>query len=154
MNTTKFDVSPYLLLEASADSDGGGTVQIVGALDGGESIVNDYYTDGDDKSCSASLYETSCVTATSQRQSFDLEEDTVKEERIFTTAEEEDEDGEGEVNSYRRCGKSQFVKLSVDSSEVMSEMDKSRMFWEACLASWSVYLSCLAKNEKATRRLA
>ncbi|CAN6836701.1 unnamed protein product [Brassica oleracea var. botrytis] len=113
MNTTKFDVSPYLLLEASADSDGGGTVQIVGALDGGESIVNDYYTDGDDKSCSASLYETSCVTAT--RQSFDLEEDTVKEERIFTTAEEEDEDGEGEVNSYRRCGKSQFVKLSVDS---------------------------------------
>ena len=146
MSTTKFDVSPYLLLEASADSDGGGTVQIVGALDGGESIVNDYYTDGDDKSCSASLYETSCVTATSQRHSFDLEEDTVKEERIFTTTEEEDEDGEGEVNSYRRCGKSQFV----DSSEVViSEMDKSRMFWEACLASWSVYLSCLAKNERA-----
>ena len=136
MSTTKFDVSPYLLLEASADSDGGGTVQIVGALDGGESIVNDYYTDGDDKSCSASLYETSCVTATSQRHSFDLEEDTVKEERIFTTTEEEDEDGEGEVNSYIiRYMRSQRENLTVDSSAVVSEMDKSRMYWEACLAS-------------------
>ncbi|CAH8350915.1 unnamed protein product [Eruca vesicaria subsp. sativa] len=130
MNTTKFDVSPFLLLEEFADSDGEGTVQINEALDGGES------NDGDDKSCSTSLYETSCMTATSQRHSFDPEEeDTVNEERIFTAVEEDDEDGEGEVNSYRRCGISHFVKLSVDSSEVVSEMDKSRMFWEACLAS-------------------
>ncbi|KAF8089706.1 hypothetical protein N665_0498s0008 [Sinapis alba] len=132
MNTTKFDVSPFLLLEVSADSDGGCTFQV----DGVESI------DGDDESCSASLYEpSSCKsTAISQRQSFDPEEDRVKlEERIFTSVEEEDEDdGEGEVNSYGRCGISQFVKLSVDSTELVvisTEMDESRMFWEACLAS-------------------
>lgn len=46
----------------------------------------------------------------------------VKEERIFIIIEEEDEDGEGEVNSYRRCGKSQFVDFS---EVVISEMDKS-----------------------------
>ncbi|KAJ4904408.1 hypothetical protein Rs2_18359 [Raphanus sativus] len=125
MNKTKFDVPPFLLLEASADSDGGGTIQIHGFLDDGESI---------DKSCSASLYETSCVTGTSLFHP--EEEDTVNEERIFTAvAEEDDEDGEGEVNSYIRCGMSQLVKLSVDSTQVVSEMDKSRMFWEACLAS-------------------
>ncbi|KAL0739846.1 hypothetical protein Bca4012_081359 [Brassica carinata] len=132
MSTTKFDVSPFMLLEASADSDGGGTGQIDGALDGSESIVNYYADGGDDKSCSASLYETSsCVTATSQRQ-IDPEEDAVNKEIIFTAVEEDDEDGEGVVNSYRKCG---FVNVSVDSIEVVSEMDKSRMFWEACLAS-------------------
>ncbi|KAF8116067.1 hypothetical protein N665_0023s0045 [Sinapis alba] len=135
MNTTNevFDVSPFLLLESSADSetycDSGGADQTEAAQD----------ADGDDtdESCSANSYETSCVTTT-WRQSFDTE-DTVKEEMILTAAgEEEEEDGEGEVNSYIiRYRRSQRENLTVDSSAVVvvSEMDKSRMFWEACLAS-------------------
>lgn len=124
MNTTKsvlFDVSPFLLLEASADSEAGHD-----GLD--DECFNDYDGDDIDESCSASSYETSCVTWTRQRPNglgFEAE-DTVKEEREAGV--EEEDDGEGEVNSYRRC---QRENLAVE----MSEIDKSRMFWEACLAS-------------------
>ncbi|ESQ39443.1 hypothetical protein EUTSA_v10001672mg [Eutrema salsugineum] len=150
MNTAKkvFDVSPFLLLEASADSetygDGGGAAQIEGGHDR-ESIINDdnYVDDGDetdDESCSASSYETSCVTWTSQRPSgsgFDPEGTVNDQERVLAAGEEEDDDGEGEVNSYRRCGRIQRENLAVDSDAdaAVSEMDKSRLFWEACLAS-------------------
>lgn len=153
MNTTKnvFDVSPFLLLESSADSEscrnGGDAAQIKGGHVDGKCIINDY--GGDDiESCSASSCETSCVTWTSRRPSgsgFDPE-GTVTEERVLAAGEEEDEDGEGEVNSYIRCGRSQRENLAVDSGAVVSEMDKSRMFWEACLASWSVFL-VLPKRE-------
>ncbi|CAN6979376.1 unnamed protein product, partial [Brassica oleracea var. botrytis] len=141
MNTTKkvLDVSPFLLLESSADSDsyrqGGGADQIEGAHDGEPNVNNNDYADRDDtdESCTANPYETSCVTT--WRPIFDAE-DTVKEEIILTAGEEEDEDGEGEVNSYIiRYMRSQRENLTVDSSAVVSEMDKNRMFWEACLAS-------------------
>ncbi|EFH56594.1 hypothetical protein ARALYDRAFT_322437 [Arabidopsis lyrata subsp. lyrata] len=96
-----FDVSPFLLLEASADSEAGH-----------DSVDDDKCVkDCDiDESCSASSCETSC-----QRPIND--------------------DGEGEVNSYIRCGRSQRENLAVDSGAVVSEMDQNRMFWEACLAS-------------------
>ncbi|KAL1226303.1 hypothetical protein V5N11_017770 [Cardamine amara subsp. amara] len=128
MNTSinVYDVSPFLLLEASADSEAGHD----GVED--DECVNDY---GIDESCSVSSCETSCVTWTKQRPSrldFGLE-DKVEEER--DAGEEEDDEGEGEVNSYRRCGRSQRDNLAVDSGAVVSEMDQSRMFWEACLAS-------------------
>ncbi|CAH8353239.1 unnamed protein product [Eruca vesicaria subsp. sativa] len=140
MNTTKdvFDVSRFLLLESSADSDtyrnGGGANQIEGAHDGERNANNNDYADHDDidESCTANSYETSCVTA--WRPSFDPE-DTVKEEITLTGGEEEDEDGEGEVNSYIRYRRSQRENMTVDSSAVVSEMDKSQVFWEACLAS-------------------
>lgn len=61
MSIIKFDVLFYLFFEVFVDFDGGGIVQIVGVLDGGEFIVNDYYMDGDDKFCSVSLYEMFCV---------------------------------------------------------------------------------------------
>lgn len=128
MNTTNnnvFDVSPFLLLEASADSEAG--------HDGfDDKCVKDY--DIDESSCSASSSETWTIHQRPSRLGFDLEvEDTVKEER---DDEEDDEDGsEGEVNSYIRCGRSQHENLAVDSGAVLSEMDQSRMFWEACLAS-------------------
>ncbi|KAG2331970.1 hypothetical protein Bca4012_018447 [Brassica carinata] len=139
MNTTKevLDVSPFLLLESSADSDtyrqGGGADEIEGAQDGEHNVNNNDYADRDDidESCTANSYETSSVTT--RRPSFD-QEDKVKEEIILTAGEEEDEDGE--VNSYIiRYRTSQRENLTVDSSAVVSEMDKSRMFWEACLAS-------------------
>lgn len=126
MNITKsvFDVSPFLLLEASADSEAGHD----GVDD--DQRLNDYDGDDDiDESCSASSYETSCVTWTSHGLGFELEADTVEEERDVAGEEEEDDSGEGEVNSYRRS--CQRENLAVE----MSEMDKSRMFWEACLAS-------------------
>lgn len=129
MNTTinVYDVSPFLLLEASADSEAGQN----GVED--DECVNDCDID---ESCSASSCETSYVTWTSQRPSrlgFELE-DKVDEERD-AGEEEEDDDGEGEVNSYIRCGRNQRDNLAVDSGAVVSEMDQSRMFWEACLAS-------------------
>ncbi|KFK37549.1 hypothetical protein AALP_AA4G271100 [Arabis alpina] len=129
MNMTKsvFDVSPFLLFEASADSEAGHD----GVDD--DQCVNDYDGDDDmDESCSASSCETSCVTWTSQRPSgllgVDHAEETVEKERDVAGEEEEDDNGEGEVNSYRRCKRE---NLAVE----MSEMDKSRLFWEACLAS-------------------
>ncbi|KAG7570878.1 hypothetical protein ISN45_Aa04g034140 [Arabidopsis thaliana x Arabidopsis arenosa] len=118
-----FDVSPFLLLEASADSEAGHD-----SVDD-DKCVKDYDID---ESCSASSCETSCVTRTSQRPISDLD-DTVNEER--DAGEEDDDDGEGEVNSYVRCGRSQRENLAVDSGAVVSEMDQNRMFWEACLAS-------------------
>ncbi|CAN8285731.1 unnamed protein product [Cochlearia groenlandica] len=153
-NTKKvYDVSPFLLLEASADSetyqDGGFTAaQILG---GGEddnacTINGDY--DDDIESCSACCYERSSgVTWTSERMNnrscLEQEDYSVKEEeKVLLFAEEEEkeeEEGEGEVNSYvRRCGMS--IDQAIDESSaraavVMSEIDKSRMFWEACLAS-------------------
>ncbi|KAJ0239969.1 Myelin transcription factor-like protein [Hirschfeldia incana] len=137
MNTTKevFDVSPFLLLESSADSDTyhGGDDQIEGAPDGEPNVNNNDYADRDDidESCTANSYKTSSMTT--WRPSFDPE-DTVKEEIILTGGEEEDEDGE--VNSYIiRYRTSQHENTTVDSSPVLTEMDKSRMFWEACLAS-------------------
>ncbi|KAL9844521.1 hypothetical protein AtNW77_Chr2g0271151 [Arabidopsis thaliana] len=113
MNTTNnvFDVSPFLLLEASADSEA-----------------------GHDSSCSASSCETSCVSQRTSLLGFDLQDDTVNHEER-DAGDEEDEDGEGEVNSYIRCGRSQRENLAVDSAAVVSEMDQNRMFWEACLAS-------------------
>ncbi|XP_010507828.1 PREDICTED: uncharacterized protein LOC104784498 [Camelina sativa] len=125
--TTKnvLDVSAFLLLEASADSEAGHD----GVDD--DKCVKDIDDDDDDESCSASCScETSCVTWTSHTPNRRLE-DTVKKERDAAEEEEED-DGEGEVNSYiRSCGRSQGENLAV----VISEMDQSRMFWEACLAS-------------------
>lgn len=130
MNTTNnvFDVSPFLLLEASADSEAGHD----GFDDDDDKCVKDY--DIDESSCSASSSETWTIHQRPSRLGFDLEvEDTVKEER---DDEEDDDDGsEGEVNSYIRCGRSQHENLAVDSGAVLSEMDQSRMFWEACLAS-------------------
>ncbi|XP_010438534.1 PREDICTED: uncharacterized protein LOC104783385 [Camelina sativa] len=132
--TTKnvLDVSAFLLLEASADSEAGH-----GGVDDDKCVKD---IDDDDESCSASCScEMSCITWTSHTPDRQLEfavEDTVKEETDAAEEEEEEEeeeeDGEGEVNSYiRSCGRSQRENLAV----AISEMDQNRMFWEACLAS-------------------
>lgn len=128
MNTTNnvFDVSPFLLLEASADSEAGHD-----SVDD-DKCVKDY--DLGHESSSASSCETSCVSQRTSLLGFDLQDDTVNHEER-DAGDEEDEDGEGEVNSYIRCGRSQRENLAVDSAAVVSEMDQNRMFWEACLAS-------------------
>ncbi|EOA29235.1 hypothetical protein CARUB_v10025507mg [Capsella rubella] len=134
-----FDVSPFLLLEASADSE-------AVPDDAVQWPPKDYNIDGDQSSnrSEASSCETSCVTWASQRPcrlEFDLFllQDTVKEE-IDSGDEEvdddDDDDGdEGEVNSYIRGQRENPALVSGSVAVVISEMDQSRMFWEACLAS-------------------
>ncbi|CAL9245325.1 unnamed protein product [Arabidopsis halleri] len=124
MNMTKnnvVEVSPFLFMEASADSE---TTHQERGHDGDDVKGREEYGE-DAESCR-------CETSTSQRTSRSTDFDPVEEEADVAGENEDDDDEDGEVNSYRRDG----GKLTVDSSSrLMSEIEKNRMFWEACLAS-------------------
>lgn len=128
------DVSSFLLFEATGDSEDD-CDPIMGDI--GRDIA---MADDDAESCS---YDLSDSPRVEELDDCDLQQyvhDKYKED----DGHEEDEDQEG--HSYQIWGGEHDWKLtgcskksrgpSVDSSkELMTEEEKSRLFWEACLAS-------------------
>ncbi|XP_010525249.1 PREDICTED: uncharacterized protein LOC104803071 [Tarenaya hassleriana] len=118
MNNSVVDVSPFLLFEATADSET-------------DCHIPDTRDDDDDNDDAESCRAGSCETpfATTSRVSGSG----------FDSATVEEEEGE-EVNSYGKWARRENQKLVVDLSaskgkERASEMERSRLFWEACLTS-------------------
>ncbi|XP_010413211.1 PREDICTED: uncharacterized protein LOC104699583 [Camelina sativa] len=132
MNTKNnvVEVSTFLLFEASGDS---------------ESHHQEHGHEGDDakgrEDHGDDAESCRCETSTSQRTSRSTNLDPVgqeEEEEAEVAGENEDhDDGEGEVNSYRRWPERTDRDSSLTGSDerLISEIEKNRMFWEACLAS-------------------
>lgn len=128
-NNVLVDVSPFLLLEASADSE----TREEGGHDG-----------YDDKDHGNDAESTSQVTGGSADfDSVEMEEEEKEKEEELVTGEKEEEHDEEEVNSHGRWPESRENESgSVDSSSTRNDerlmrrkIEKDRMFWEACLAS-------------------
>lgn len=128
MNTMNnvVDVSPFLLFEASADSE---THQEHSRDEDDDKCYDDY---GDDD-------ESSRSQSTSRLTSFDSIMIDEEEEEKDAGEKEDHDDGDGVVNSYLE--RRERENLTVDSSstgndeKLTREIEKNRMFWEACLAS-------------------
>lgn len=147
INKVFVDVSSFFLFEATGDSEAeAGCFDPAGAM----SVINHDEDDGDAESCS---WDT---TSDFIRELNRLED----RPNIVVGEDEEDDDGDrdgdGEVvdqkepvcHLYKKCrdddglSKSKLEKkssrsVSVDSTQTqtMNEMEKNKLFWEACLAS-------------------
>ncbi|RID47792.1 hypothetical protein BRARA_I04358 [Brassica rapa] len=127
-NNVLVDVSPFLLFEASADS---------------ETREEGGHVGYDDKGHGNDAESTSQVTGgLADFDSVEMEEEEEKEEELVT-GEKEEEHEEEEVNSHVRWPeKRENESGSVDASSTRNDerlmrrkIEKDRMFWEACLAS-------------------
>ncbi|KAF8089412.1 hypothetical protein N665_0506s0018 [Sinapis alba] len=124
-NNVLVDVSPFLLFEASADSE---THE-----EGGHEGDDDKYNENDAE------YSTSQVMGRST--GFDSVEMDKEEEEVVTG--EKEEHDEEEVNSHKRWSeRTENESRSVDSPSARNDerlmrrkIEDDRMFWEACLAS-------------------
>ncbi|XP_010512697.1 PREDICTED: uncharacterized protein LOC104788632 [Camelina sativa] len=128
MNTKNnvVEVSTFLLFEASGDSE---------SYDQEHGHEDDDAKGREDHGDDAESYM--CETSTSPRRtSRSNDVDPVEEEEVAGENEDHD-DGEGEVNSYRRWPERRDRDSSSTGRDerLISEIEKNRMFWEACLAS-------------------
>ncbi|XP_022728246.1 uncharacterized protein LOC111283869 [Durio zibethinus] len=133
------DVSSFLLFEATGDSESG-------CFDPAISVIN-HDEDGDDDNDAESC---SCDTTSDflhrVRELNSLEEKV----NVGDDHHEDEEDGEvveqKEVCAYKKCrddyqninGVAKEKKpstVSLDSTKTKNEMEKNKLFWEACLAS-------------------
>ncbi|XP_009116968.1 histone chaperone ASF1 [Brassica rapa] len=128
-NNVLVDVSPFLLFEASADS---------------ETREEGGHVGYDDKDHGNDAESTSQVTGGSADfDSVEMEEEEEEKEEELVTGEKEEEHEEEEVNSHVRWPERRENESgSVDSSSTRNDerlmrrkIEKDRMFWEACLAS-------------------
>ncbi|XP_054794276.1 protein BFR2-like [Prosopis cineraria] len=132
MNGT-VDVSCYLCFEATGDSEAPSDPIKDPNIACRIPICDDDYDDDDDaQSC--------CYDASESLSSDELFNDEVKKEDEHedelevcvheATREEEDDDEDSEMQEQKK------VSVRVDSgAEKVDEMEKNRLFWEACLAS-------------------
>ncbi|XWS76483.1 hypothetical protein CRYUN_Cryun01aG0180200 [Craigia yunnanensis] len=129
------DVSSFFLFEATGDSE-------AGCFDPAMSVIN-HAEDDDAESCSC---DTTSDFLPGVRELNSLEEKLANVDDYN----EDEEDGEvveqKEVHLYKKCRDDKRINgvvakekklsaVSVDSTETMNEMEKNRLFWEACLAS-------------------
>ncbi|XWS46739.1 hypothetical protein CRYUN_Cryun14cG0093900 [Craigia yunnanensis] len=134
-NNKVIDVSSFLLFEATGDSE-------AGCFDPAMSVIN-HAEDDDAESCSC---DTTSDFLPGVRKLNSLEDKATVDDDHH----EDEEDGEvveqKEVRVYKKCrddhqrinGVAKEKKssaVSVDSTKTMNEMEKNRLFWEACLAS-------------------
>ncbi|XP_022771045.1 uncharacterized protein LOC111314187 [Durio zibethinus] len=135
-----FDVSSFLLFEATGDSE-------AGFFDPAVSVVNHAEEDDNDDAESCSCDTTSdFLPGVRELDSLENKLANVGDDDHH----EDEEDGEvveqEEVHLYKKCRDDQRINgvvakekklsaVSVDSTKTMNEMEKNRLFWEACLAS-------------------
>ncbi|XVE73232.1 hypothetical protein DITRI_Ditri11bG0100600 [Diplodiscus trichospermus] len=134
------DVTSFLLFEATGDSE-------AGYFDPAMSINHADQDDDDDaESCS-------CDTTSGFLPSSVREFNSLEDKKLLANVgddddhHEDDEDGEvvdqKAVHLYKKCRDDQRIMakekkssaVSVDSTSTVNEMEKNRLFWEACLAS-------------------
>ncbi|XWS36230.1 hypothetical protein CRYUN_Cryun20dG0067500 [Craigia yunnanensis] len=129
------DISSFLLFEATGDSE-------TGCFDPAMSVIN-HAEDDDAESCSC---DTTSGFLPGVRELNSLEDKA----NIGDDHHEDEEDGEvveqKEVRVYKKrrvdhqrnngvAKEKKLSAISVDSTKTMNEMEKNRLFWEACLAS-------------------
>ncbi|KAL6217313.1 hypothetical protein ACLB2K_010530 [Fragaria x ananassa] len=124
------DVSPFLLFEDSGDSEAA------------SEVVSDVLMAEDDaESCS---WDSADVSSADELIVIDDDEDEeddrgVREYRSYSDDhEEEGEEEEVMSSDYQRWGHQLKSTVSVDSTkefEMLNEVEKSKLFWETCLAS-------------------
>lgn len=121
------DVSPFLLFEDSGDSEAA------------SEVVSDVPMAEDDaESCS---WDSADVSRADELIVIDDDEDEddcgVREYRSYSDDHEEEEE-EVMSSDYQRWGHQLKSTVSVDSTkefEMLNEVEKSKLFWETCLAS-------------------
>ncbi|XP_052188124.1 uncharacterized protein LOC127798539 [Diospyros lotus] len=121
------DVSSFMLWEATGDSE-----LNMAAMD---YLADDDDDDEDAHSCSSCDYSYSGGSFhADDHGDYDDDDDGDKGEVVDQDWTEEEEEEEEEVSSTAR----QQKKASMDSTmdmHLMDEMERSKLFWEACLAS-------------------
>ncbi|OMO77823.1 hypothetical protein CCACVL1_14784 [Corchorus capsularis] len=144
-NNKVVDVSSFFLFEAIGDSEAGCNFDPAIAVSDEDGDDDD---DDDAESCSCDTSDYYNLRAPVRNQVNGLEEIRAD----VDDQEEYEEDGEVvdqkmEVHHlFEKCRNNQRVNgvvaknqqksvVSVDSSKPMNEMEKSRLFWESCLAS-------------------
>ncbi|CAL5357561.1 unnamed protein product [Camellia sinensis] len=131
------DVSSFMLLEATGDSEVDSELNMDVAAD------HDADDDDDDaQSCSCDLLDycgpefdyDHLGNAHDQDLHFDDDDDEGEVIDQDWTDDDNDDDDQVGLSSTAKAGL--HKKSSVDSNmELMNEMEKNRLFWEACLAS-------------------
>ncbi|KAK8532558.1 hypothetical protein V6N13_131878 [Hibiscus sabdariffa] len=146
------DVSSFLLFEATGDSESGCNSDPAIADINGQHYNDDDYHDYDDDAESCSC-DTVSGYLPGVREIVSLENKSVNVGGDFDDGDDDDDDGvveQREVQLYEKCCRddqrvngafvakeknpSSAVSLE-NSNETMNEMEKNRLFWEACLAS-------------------
>ncbi|XP_050365602.1 uncharacterized protein LOC126784160 [Argentina anserina] len=120
------DVTPFLLFEDSGDSEAA------------DEVVSDVPMAEDDaESCSWDSADISSADELVIIDDDDEDDRGVREYRSYVDDHEEEE--EVEMSSvYQRWGHQLKSTVSVDSTkefEMLNEVEKSKLFWETCLAS-------------------
>ncbi|GMI73780.1 hypothetical protein like AT3G62990 [Hibiscus trionum] len=127
------DLSYFLHLEATGDSE-------AGYFDPSMPAVINHDQNDDAESCSCEYDTTSDLLHMVIEFNYSLDDDA-------NVGGDDEEDGEvvdQEVRLYKKCRYDPCIngivakeskKSSVDSTGTMNEMEKNRLFWEACLAS-------------------
>ncbi|KAK8508844.1 hypothetical protein V6N13_090797 [Hibiscus sabdariffa] len=131
------DVSYFLHLEATGDSEAGYFDPAV------SSVINHAHDDDDAESCSCEIDTTSDLLHMVIELDYSLDHGA----NVVDDHEDDGEVVDQEVHCYEKCrydpcmhgivGKESKKPsvVPVDSTKTMNEMEKSRLFWEACLAS-------------------
>ncbi|XP_022758130.1 uncharacterized protein LOC111305150 [Durio zibethinus] len=139
MKSKVVDVSSFLLFEATGDSE-------AGCFDPAMSVVDRAENDDDDDAESCSCDTTSDFLH-GVRQVNSLEDKANVDDDDHEVEDGEVVEQQKEVHLYEKCRDDQRINVggvakgkelshvSVDSTKTMNEMEKSRLFWEACLAS-------------------
>lgn len=130
MELMKKDVSPFLLFEASGDSEAAAEVVSDGPISVAMAV-------DDAESCSCDSADISSADELIINGDDDDDHgDKAYHSHVDDHEEEEEEEGGSSV--YQRWGHQLKSTVSVDSTkefERLNEVEKSKLFWEACLAS-------------------
>ncbi|PRQ26242.1 hypothetical protein RchiOBHm_Chr6g0292431 [Rosa chinensis] len=122
------DVSPFLLFEDSGDSEAAAEV-----------VFDVPLAEDDAESCSYDSADISSADELIVNGEDDEDDHGVREYRSYVDDHEEEEEEEEVMSSvYQRCGHQLKSTVSVDSTkefEMLNEVEKSKLFWETCLAS-------------------
>lgn len=128
MELMKKDVSPFLLFEASGDSEA--AAEVVSDVPISVAMAED-----DAESCSCDSADISSAAELIINGGDDDDHGDKAYHSHVDDHEEEEEDGS---SVYQRWGHQLKSTVSVDSTkefERLNEVEKSKLFWETCLAS-------------------
>lgn len=132
MELMKKDVSPFLLFEASGDSEIAS--EVVSDVPISVAMAED-----DAESCSCDSADISSADELIMNGDDDDDHgDKAYHSHVDDLEEGEEEEGGGGSSVYQRWGHQLKSTVSVDSTkefERLNEVEKSKLFWETCLAS-------------------
>ncbi|GFZ13692.1 hypothetical protein Acr_23g0020770 [Actinidia rufa] len=131
------DMSSFMLFEATGDSEADSELNMadVKPYDHMDVVADDDDHDDDDsESCSCDLLDCGPIVELDEFDDENLAHAHDEDHHVY--GDDDDDDDEVMMSSMVKDGQHKKSKGCGDSAmELMSEMEKSRLFWETCLAS-------------------